>query len=108
DMAPRRMVELQHGADELQDGGKVAGLIAIDRHIPAPANIEEMAVQMPDAGARLIEQRIIAADIDPVLPQAVEPRLAILHQEKRKCFGHAGLFARGPLELDHLVEPLDM
>src|SRR5215471_7310272 len=104
-MAARRMVELQHSADELQDGCKMGGLSAIDGYIPAPANIEKMAIHMPDLRAGLVEQCVIPANIDPVLPQTVEPRFAILHQEKRKLFGHARPFPRRALELDHLIEP---
>jgi hypothetical protein len=45
-VAARRVVEFQHPAHKLQNGREMPGLLAVERYIPAPANVEEMAVQL--------------------------------------------------------------
>ena len=52
--------------------------------VPATAKIEKMARQVADLCASLVEQGVIAADIDPIVAQPVKLGLAILHQEERE------------------------
>ncbi len=67
-MAAGGVIELQHRAHELQNGRQMGGLTGVDRDVPAPGDIEEMAAQASDFRACLVIKRVIAAQIDPILP----------------------------------------